>query len=547
LAEAVEALSGGSIVAVKGLGGYQLLCRSDRSEAVQRLRDRKHRETKPFAVLVDSVAMAEQLVELSDAGRAALEAPAAPIVLERARSSSIVAPEVAPGTRLLGLMVPATHLHAMLMADVGVPLVCTSGNRSNEPIVIDDEVAATAFGDIADLVVSHDRRIERRADDSVGQISAGSFQLLRRARGYAPGSIALPSSGPTVLGVGAELKNTTCLAVGDRASVSVHLGDLENPATLRAFEETIVDQIAFADADVALVVHDMHPEYLSTKFAANQDLAPTLAVQHHHAHLASCLVENNHNGPAIGVILDGFGWGPDGTAWGGEFLVGDAHGYERSAFLAPVGLPGGAQAIREPWRMAVAHCLGALGDVPPLVRSLFDGERLDAVAALCASPTTLETSSVGRLFDAVAALCSLQRTVTYEGEAAIALEGLAAGCDQRGQGYSWSETDAAALISAIVEDLDAGVELSLVAYRFHWAVADFVASTCVRLSEQTGLDTVALSGGVFQNRLLVELLLPMFDERKLRVLRHGQVPPNDGGISLGQVAIGRAHLAASRK
>jgi len=487
--------------------------------------------------------MAEGLVELDAAGREALLAPAAPIVLARARVSSNVAAEVAPNTRLLGLMLPATNLHAMLVSDVGVPLVCTSGNRSNEPIIIDDDLAATAFAGIAEVVVSHDRLIERRADDSVGHLVAGGFQLLRRARGYAPRSLALGSSGPTVLGVGAELKNTTCLAVGDRASVSVHLGDLENPATLRAFEETIADQISFAEARVALVVHDLHPEYLSSKFAASQDFAPTLAVQHHHAHLVSCLVENSYCRPAIGVIFDGFGWGDDGTAWGGEFLVGDANGFERGGFLSQVALPGGAQAVREPWRMAVAHCVAAFGEVPPFVRSLLREDRLDAVATICGAPATLRTSSIGRLFDAVAALCSLGKTVTYEGEAAIALEGLASDCDRMDEGYSWSGNDAAGVIAAIVEDLDAGVHRSLVAYRFHCAVADFVVSTCARLREQTGVDSVALSGGVFQNRLLVELLLPMFDASEFRVIRHSQVPPNDGGISLGQVAIGRAHLA----
>ena len=542
IAEGVEALSTGGIVAVKGLGGYQLMCRADRNESVQLLRDRKHRETKPFALLVDSVAMADQLVELDEVSRAALQSPAAPIVLARARPSN-VAPAVAPATRLLGLMLPATHLHAMLVADVGVPLVCTSGNGSNEPIIIDDDVAATAFDGIADLVISHDRRIERRADDSVGQVVAGEFQLMRRARGYAPRPITLTNVGPTVLGVGAELKNTTCLAVGDRASLSAHLGDLENPKTLSAFEETISNQIAFAEADVALIVHDLHPEYLSTKFAKAQDIAPTLGVQHHHAHLVSCLVENGHEGPAIGVIFDGFGWGDDGTAWGGEFLIGDASGYQRVAHLEPVALPGGANAIREPWRMAVAHCLKAFGNVPEQVRNILDEDRIDAVARICTNPETLPTSSMGRLFDAVAALCGLAKTVTYEGEAAIALEGLAASCTKTEEGYRWFGDNASEMIKTVLAELGKGVDRSLVAYRFHEAVADYVASKCQQLRDETGLNTVALSGGVFQNKLLVELLLPMLDEIGFDVLRQSEVPPNDGGISLGQVAIGRAHLA----
>ncbi len=540
--EAVAALVDGAIVAVKGLGGYQLLCRADRPESVQRLRDRKHRESKPFALLVDSVAMAEDLVVLDAVEREALESAEAPIVLAQARPSNAVAEEVAPGTRRLGVMLPASNLHALLASGTAVPLVCTSGNRSNEPIVVDDDRAATAFDGIADLVLAHDRRIERRADDSVGQVVAGDFQLLRRARGYAPRSVPLLQAGPTVLGVGAELKSTTCLAVDDRASLSLHLGDLESPQTLRAFEETIADQIAFAEADVALMVHDLHPEYLSTKFAVGQDIAPTLGVQHHHAHLVSCLVENGHEGPAIGVIFDGFGWGEDGTAWGGEFLAGDAHGYERAAFLQPVALPGGAKAIREPWRMAVAHCMATFGEVPSLVRNILDEERIDAVASLCADPATLQTSSMGRLFDAVAALCGLAKHITYEGEAAIALEGLATDADRTADGYVWSGTDAGEVIGAIVADLDAGVDASLVAHRFHRGLAGMAVDTCIRIRESTGLATVALSGGVFQNRHLVELLVPLLGKEHFSVMRHLVVPPNDGGISLGQVAIGRAHL-----
>lgn len=548
--EAIAALVDGAVVAVKGLGGYQLLCRADSVEAVQRLRDRKNRETKPFALLVDSVAMAQRLVDLDEVSQQALESSEAPIVLAPARSSDEVAEGVAPGTRRLGVMLPVTNLHAILAAGVGVPLVCTSGNRSNEPIVIDDRRAVAAFADIADLVLTHDRPIERRADDSVGHVVAGQFQLLRRARGYAPRSVPLAGDGPTVLGVGAELKNTTCLAVGERASLSVHLGDLESPATLAAFEATIADQMAFAAADVALVVHDLHPEYLSSKFATTQDLAPSLAVQHHHAHLVSCLVENQHEGPAIGVVFDGLGWGDDGTAWGGEFLVGDASGYERASSLSTVAMPGGAQAVREPWRMSIAHCVAAFGDIPAFVRSRFADFGVDVIAEMCGSRSVLQTSSMGRLFDAVAALCGLPHTVTYEGEAAIALEGLAvdAPADLAGasQAYPWSGTNAAELVRGIVNDLEVGVDAATVAYRFHQSIAEFIVTSSTEIASSTDLENVALSGGVFQNRLLVEMLLPMLSDAGLRVLRHRRVPPNDGGISLGQVAIGRAALQLTR-
>ncbi len=544
--QTVGALLAGSIVAVKGLGGYQLLCRADDAETVQRLRDRKHRPSKPFALLVDSIEMAEQLVELQEAGRAALESPEAPIVLARALPSNGVAAAVAPQTSLLGLMLPASNLHAMVATRVGVPLVCTSGNRSNEPIVIDDARAAESFTGIADLVLKHERPIERRADDSVGQVVAGEFRLLRRARGYAPRSVPLSSAGPTVLGVGAELKNTTCLAVGDRASLSVHLGDLESPATLAAFEATVADQIAFSAADVALVVHDLHPEYLSSKFAASQDIAPSLAVQHHHAHLVSCLVENRYEGPAIGVVFDGLGWGEDGTAWGGEFLVGDAHRYDRASFLRPVAMPGGPAAVREPWRMAVAHCVATFGDVPAPVRALFGERPVDAVIQLCADPATLQTSSIGRLFDAVAALCGLSDAVSYEGEAAMALESLAAGAAGTEPGYAWRGTDPSDVVRGVIGDLDSGVDRATVALRFHRSVATFVVDTCSQIAGETGLDTVALSGGVFQNGLLVERALPMLRNAGLHVLQHKVIPPNDGGISLGQVAIGRAALASGQ-
>jgi len=544
--EAVSVLLGGGVAAMKGLGGYQLLCRADETEPVRRLRDRKHREAKPFALMVESVEAAERLVELSDAERRALQDTAAPIVLARAHPNTGIAQGVAPSTRMLGVMLPATSLHAIMATDVGVPLVCTSGNRSNEPIIVADEEAAAAFADIADVVVSHDRRIERRADDSVGHVVGGEFQLLRRARGYAPKSIPLGAPGPAVLGVGAELKSTTCLAVEDRASLSVHLGDLENPQTLASFEATIADQIGFAEADVALVVHDLHPEYLSTKFATAQDLAPTLAVQHHHAHLVSCLVEHGHAGPAIGVVFDGLGWGEDGTAWGGEFLVGDAAGYERAAFLKPVAMPGGARAIREPARMAVAHCLAAFGEVPADVGEQLGVPDFAALAGVAANPVTLRTSSVGRLFDAVAALCGLAGPVRYEGEAAIALEGLAAARAEEVVPYGRTDSSADELIRSVVADRRAGIDPRLIARRFHRSVAAFVETTCGQIRADVGVDVVALSGGVFQNRVLVEMVVPMLEQAGFTVLQQRQVPPNDGGISLGQVAIGRAHLTRSR-
>ena len=546
--QAAALLRAGRIVAVKGAGGYQLACRADDSAAVARLRRRKHREEKPFALLVGSVEAAGELVVLDDLAVRALSGPEAPIVLAPRRESAPVAPEVAPDSRLLGVMLPATPLHALLAEAAAVTLVCTSGNRSDEPTVIDDARVADGLGDIADSVLGHDRVIERRADDSVGHVAAGRFQLLRRARGYAPGTVRLSEDGPVVLAVGAELKSTVCLAVGADAHLSVHLGDLEHPAALSAFEAAVADLLELTRAAPELVIHDLHPEYLSTKFAASVDLAPRLGVQHHHAHLASCLADAGFRGPAIGVMFDGLGWGADGTLWGGEVLVGDASGCERIACLRPVPMPGGTAAIREPWRMALAHLDAVFGEDLPSLPFLADrDEETSQVLEQCRPGRSITTTSMGRLFDAVAALCGFRGAATYEGQAAVRLEQMAVPASRR---YPVELSDGACalietapLLDAVVADLRVGVDPAEVAGAFHRWVADAVLAASRHARDRTGLGTVALSGGVFQNRLLVELAVPLLDQAGFQVLLHSQVPPNDGGIALGQAAIGRATLA----
>ena len=542
---AAALLRAGHIVAVKGVGGYQLACRADDAAAVARLRQRKHREEKPFALLVASVEAARALVVLDDLAVRALTGPEAPIVLAPRRESDPVAHEAAPDTRLLGVMLPATPLHALLAEAAGVTLVCTSGNRSDEPIVTDDARVGSELGGIADAVLGHDRVIERRADDSVGHVVAGSFQLLRRARGYAPGTVRLDGDGPVVLAVGAELKSTVCLALGTDAHMSVHLGDLEHPAALAAFEAAVADLLELTRAAPELVVHDLHPEYLSTKFAASADLAPRLGVQHHHAHLASCLADTGHRGPAIGVMFDGMGWGAEGTLWGGEILVGDAAGYERVAHLAPVPMPGGAAAVRQPWRMALAHLHEAFGADLPAVGSLAaHAEHASGVLDQCRSGQSILTTSVGRLFDSVAALCGIVDAATYEGQAAIRLE-QAAGSDARRYPVEMTDGSPALietgpLVRAVAADVQAGQDSAVVSGAFHRWVADAVLAASRSALDRTGLSAVALSGGVFQNRHLVELLVPDLERSGFEVLRHRQVPPNDGGIALGQAAIARA-------
>ena len=607
IAAAASLIAAGQVVAVKGLGGYQLVCRADDDAAVARLRAAKNRYEKPFALLVAGLGEAEALVELDDLSRRALSGPERPIVLAERRPSAGVCEAVAPGSRSLGVMLPAAPLHQLLASAAPVPLVCTSGNRSDEPIAIDDEDAADRLGLIADAFLTHDRRIERRADDSVGHVTAGRFQLLRRARGFVPRPVRLQRGGPAVLGVGAEMKSTVCLGLGDEAHLSVHLGDLEDPLALGAFEGAVADLLELSGAEPALVVHDRHPEYLSAKFARSQTLAPAVGVQHHHAHLAACLVDNTHDGPAIGVIFDGLGWGDDDTLWGGEFLVGDAAGFDRAAHLAPVSLPGGTSAIREPWRMAVAHLVrlagsgadtasttgrpgdwsGRLGGADDTNRlgnwsgepesskaetavagllGRFEAEavavagllgrseaELAAVSGLCAEGRSLITSSMGRLFDAVAALCGLADTVSYDGQAAARLEQAAA---VTGRSYRWDPSDPrppgapmridpAPVIAAVAADAMAGVDPAVIAGAFHVGLVEMIVEVCGCLRDATGVETAALSGGVFQNRLLVELAAPLLEDAGFEVLLHSQVPPNDGGISLGQVAVGRALLRSA--
>lgn len=548
VAGAAALLRAGAIVALKGAGGYQLACRADDDEAVIRLRRRKHRDEKPFAVLAPSLEVAHGLAVLDDVSTAALLGPEAPIILAPRRPNAPLAPSIAPGSRLVGIMLPATPLHALLSEAVGGPLVCTSGNRTDEPIVTDDAHVSDQLGGITDAVLSHNRAIERRADDSVAQAVAGRIQLLRRARGYAPRPVRLRSSGPPVLAVGAELKSTVCLAIENTACLSVHLGDLENKAALAGFELAVADLLKLSRVSPELVVHDLHPEYLSTKFATSSSLGPLLGVQHHHAHLAACLADAGKSGPAIGAIFDGLGWGTDGTLWGGEILVGDANGYERIGHLRSVAMPGGVAAIREPWRMAMAHLESVYGrDVPSLAALENYDEQAQRVLDQCEPGRSTSTTSIGRLFDAVAVLCRVKSKVSYEGQAAILLEQLADRPERRYRVELSSDSpiqiETASLIAAIVADLMAGLDPQHVAGAFHRWVADVVLAMSNRSREQTGIATVALSGGVFQNRLLTELTVPTLSQAGFEVLLHRQVPPNDGGISLGQAAIGRAALS----
>ncbi|MFF5244720.1 carbamoyltransferase HypF [Streptosporangium sp. NPDC000095] len=550
---AVRVLRAGGVLAVKGLGGYHLAVDATDEEATRTLRSRKRREERPFAVMVPDLRTARALCELDAEGERLLTGSRRPIVLLPRRPGGAVAEAVAPGDRRLGLMLPYTPVHHLLAAELARPYVLTSGNLSDEPIAYRDDDALTRLAGVADAFLTHDRPIHARADDSVLLAVGGGAVPLRRSRGYAPEPLRLsPPARRAVLACGAELKSTFCLARQEHAFVSHHIGDLENHETLCSFTEGIEHLRRLLGITPALVAHDLHPEYLSTKYALDLEVPGSVdltGVQHHHAHIASCLADNGERGPVIGVAFDGLGYGTDGTIWGGEFLVADLAGFTRAGRLAPVPMPGGTAAIRQPWRMAAAHLRAAYGDALPEdlpVRARY-GPRWDEVVAVAESGTNSPlTSSAGRLFDAVAAILGLRDTAGYEGQAAIALEQCA---DPVEKGAYWARIVddgplltilAADLVRAVVEDTRAGAVPALVAARFHNGLAAAAARVCARLREDTGIGTVALSGGVFQNRLLLDGLVTALRLRGLRVLTHRTVPPNDGGISFGQAAVAAA-------
>lgn len=536
-----QLLRAGQVVAVKGLGGYHLAVLAGDEAAATKLRRRKHREDKPFAVMVPTAADALALCEVDDAARQLLTSRRRPIVLLPRRPGAPVAAQVAPGNRQLGLMLPYTPLHHLLLAATGAPIVLTSGNVSDEPIAYRDEDALRRLAGIADAFLVHDRPIHIRTDDSVVRPWRGRMSVLRRSRGYVPEAVRLRWAVPRpVLACGAELKNTFCLANRYRAVVSQHIGDLENYETLRSFAEGIEHFCRLFGIRPELVAHDLHPEYLSTKYAMDLEGVELVGVQHHHAHIASCLADNGEPGPVIGVAFDGLGYGTDGTIWGGEFLRADLASFERIGHLEPLPMPGGTAAIKQPWRMAAAY-LDRAFDEPPALDVIRRNEKHwnDVLAIARGGVNSPLTSSAGRLFDAVAALLGLRDSINYEGQAAIELEQCADPAE-RGA-YPAAIQDGvvvgADLVRAVAEDLLAGTDPALIAARFHNGVADAIVRNCVALRDSTGVATAALSGGVFQNLLLLARVEQRLCTAGFRVLTHSRVPTNDGGISLGQVAV----------
>lgn len=549
LQNAVAMLKEGKILAVKGLGGYHLAVDACSAEAVRELRLRKKRDEKPFALMSPVLEEVARYAVYDDTEQRLLEGPEHPIVLLRKKAGNPIASLVAPLNGYFGVMLPYTPLHHLLLRGNFIALVMTSGNLSDEPIAYLDEEARERLTGIADFYLLHNRRIHVRTDDSVIRVFRGNPIFLRRSRGYVPRAVVLPAAQRSVLAVGAELKGAVCLTRADRAFMSQHIGDLQNDAVLKSLDETVrhLEQVLQIKPDI--IAHDLHPDYLSTIYAGEIPDLPRIGVQHHHAHLASCMAENGLEGDAIGVIFDGTGLGPDGTIWGGEFLLGGYSSFRRWGHFRQVPLPGGDAAVREPFRMALSYLYSACGDALfrldlPFMEEIPAGDRKLFLSMLERRINSPLTSSCGRLFDAVAALIGLRNRVTYEGQAAIELEALAEQSRVKvsypfvlREGEGGQLVDFAPMIRALSNDVANGVAGAEMARMFHNTIATAVAEVCRRIRTETGADRVALSGGVFQNRLLSEGVHDLLEGSGFRVFVQRLVPPNDGGLALGQAII----------
>ena len=577
LAAAVEGLRDGQIVAVKGLGGFLLMADATQSAAVAELRSRKQREEKPLALMVKDVAAARDLCAVSVDEERVLASPESPIVLLRRRPGAAVAEAVAPGNPYLGVMLPCTPLHHLLSRGSGVPLVATSGNVTDEPICIGNHEALQRLGTIADRFLLHNRPIARQVDDSVVRWTRAGLQPLRRSRGYAPMPVVVPRLQPGLLAVGGHLKNTVALSMRGQAVLSQHLGDLDTPQGRDLFADTIADLLRLYDVEPHVLARDLHPDYPSSLWVeeavrtqrgvSGEDWRqrlrglPVIAVQHHHAHLASCLADNGIEGPALGVIWDGTGYGDDGTVWGGEFLLGDRTGYRRVASLRPFRLPGGEAAVREPRRSAVGLLWEVFGgewlaEENSGLSETFGGGELKALATMLERGFNAPvTTSAGRLFDAVAALAGVRQTASFEGQAAMELEHLIDRDEQgsyslpvvstgaeRGEEVPQWRLDWRPMVEEVLVDSRRGRQAGMIAARFHNALTDAIAAVAERIGESK----IVLSGGCFQNVWLSERVAERLSEMGFEVIQHRNIPANDGGLSLGQLAVAAGRVSGRR-
>lgn len=546
----------GQIVAIKGLGGFLLACDATNHTAVSTLRERKARRDKPFAVMVKDLDHLARFCFFDREEVRLLASPQAPIVLVRRRPGSGIAAEVAPKNNYLGVMLPYTPIHHLLMCDAGIPLVMTSGNLTEEPIASENQDAAERLSSLTDYFLFHNRDIHSRYDDSVVFANRGESQPIRRARSLAPYPIKLPMKSIPIVAVGAQEKSTFCLAKDYYGFLSQHIGDLENLETVQHFEETIELYKRLFRVEPAMIAHDMHPDYLSTEYALRfKGRLPLVAVQHHHAHVAACMADNGITGRVIGIAFDGSGFGPDGTVWGGEFLVADYGGYRRFGHLEQMPMPGGELAIRKPYRLALAYLKTLLGSLPnlPFAETLSPSEVIMIGRQLEQKVNTPLTSSCGRLFDAVSALLGICRTITFEGQAAIELE-MQSDSTNLSDVYPYYieridgiwQVFLKPMFEAIVAALTKGTPVPHIAGTFHTTVASMAVSMASLISQETGISEVVLSGGCFQNRLLLEKTMALLTKGGLRAVIHKETPCNDGGVSLGQAAIAAYRGAENR-
>ena len=544
-------LKQGYIVAIKGLGGFHLAADAENDTAVPALRKRKHREEKPLALMSFDPDRIGRYAQIAQTQARLLTSIQRPIVLLPKKEPNTISAAVAPRNRYFGVMLPYTPLHYILLSHDFTALVMTSGNLSEEPIAIDNEDAFSRLDKIADYFLIHNRDIYLRSDDSITIRSAGADRFIRRSRGYVPVPVFLKKEISPILACGAELKNTICLTRGKMAFLSQHIGDLENLASYEFFRLTIGHMQRILEIKPEIIAHDMHPDYLSTRWAVTQQGIEKIAVQHHHAHIVSAMAENKIGGPVIGLSFDGTGYGTDGAVWGGEILVADEKQFTRAAHFAYIPMPGSAAAIKQPWRMAVSYLYDALGqDIMtldlPLLRDIEQNKLQIVIQMITQGVNSPDTSSLGRLFDGVAAITGLRKTVAFEGQAAMELEMTADGVADRIYDFEWLTAESiqiqtGPIIRGVVDDVQQGIPVSLISARFHGTLIRLFAELSEILRQKNSLNRVVLSGGVFQNSLLLTGLISALEKKGFEVFSHTLVPTNDGGISLGQAVISHAN------
>jgi hydrogenase maturation protein HypF len=551
--EAARLLKAGHILAIKGLGGFHLAVDAENSAAVKELRKRKHREEKPFALMSLDPKMIETYAHGDADSRALITSIQRPIVLLDKKQPNPISRSVSPRNRYFGVMLPYTPLHYLLLSEGFTALVMTSGNMSDEPICIDNDDAFERLDNIADYFLIHSRGIYLRSDDSIVRKSAGETRFIRRSRGYVPVPVFVKRKLPQVLACGAGLKNTVCLTKEDRAFLSQHIGDMENRETLAFFELTIDHLKRILDIEPEIVAHDLHPDYLSTRYALAQENRQLVGVQHHHAHIASAMAENRIDGPVVGLSFDGTGLGTDGKIWGGEVLISELHDFKRAGYIDYVPMPGSNAAIKQPWRMAISYLYRVFGDrtgglALPVLQTV-GGDRAGVILQMIKKGVNSpETSSLGRLFDGIAAIIGIRDSVRFEGQAAMELEMAADPAEKGHYDWQWNRSgehyiiDPGPVVSGVVTDCINGVPVPVISGRFHNTLAQLFAALCHEIRSDTGLDRVVMSGGVFQNTTLLTGLSAALAKMGFKVYSHKLVPANDGGISLGQAVVAAAKV-----